>query len=419
MTPHPFIRILIITFAWMVAGCNLTAQPQGATPPPVSSDPLVTLTVVWVEQGSLMAWQQGMGEPRRIASGGVIFPYLAPDGEHVVFTRGPQGTPETLWVVDTLGAAEQELVPRGELRAFRGGDILIGNVGWLDESVIYFNTIRRTDNSREAQDDLYRANIRTREVALMLPATEGGAFSFSPDKAHIAVVYPGTYGRQDGRIRVIDPLAFENDSLLFFIGVSTGSEYKFYPPIFWEPDSTAMRVAIPDADLVYDDVNGPPTTLWRLTIDGERDNLGVVPASFFGQPQWSDDGTALTYLQRVGSADSNDFELVVADGDGQNPAVYASGQAGTLQLPEWIPGTNRFAYAQGNPGEYWLGGVGMSPEKLPEIVFSPLFVDSQTYVYATALGDTFELRYRGLGEGESMLLATVSGGFPVFDALAS
>ena len=358
-----------------------------------------------------------MNEPRRIASGGVIRPYIAPDGQHVVFTRGPQGAPETLWVVDTLGAAEQELVSRGGLRAFRGGEIWIGDVDWLNESVIYFNTIRRTESSREAQDDLYRANIRTREVALILPATEGGAFTFSPDRQHIAVVYPGTYGRQDGRIRVIDPLAFENESLLFFVGVSTASEYKFYPRIFWEPDSTALRVAIPDADLVYDDVNAPPTTLWRLRVNGERDNSGAVPASFFGQPQWSEDAMHLTYLRRIGSADSNDFELMVADGDGQNPVVYASGQAGTLQPPEWIPGTSRFAYAQGNPGEHWLGSVGASPERLPGAVYTPLFVDGETYVYATALGDTFELRYRQMDSGESVLLATVSGGFPVFDAV--
>jgi Tol biopolymer transport system component len=324
-----------------------------------------------------------------------------------------------LWVVDTLGTAEQELVPRGELRAFRGGEVWINEVGWLDESVIYFNTLRRTESSRETQDDLYRANIRTREVALILPGTEGGAFTFSPDGQHIAVVYPGTYGRQDGRVRLIDPLAFENESLLFFFGVSTASEYKFYPAVFWEPDSTAFRVAIPDDDLVYDDVNAPPTTLWRLGVDGERDNLGSVPASFFGQPQWSDDVTALTYLQRVGSGDSNDFELMVADGRGQNPTVYASGQAGTLQAPTWVAGANRFAYAQGNPGEHWLGGVGLSPERLPGPVFFPRFVDSQTYVYATSFGDSFELRYRRLSESDSALVATVSGGFSWFDAVAA
>jgi Tol biopolymer transport system component len=406
----------------MLSACNLSAQSQNAAPSPAPAQASDSLTVAWVEQGNLVVWQSGMGEPRRIASGGVIRPYLAPDGRHVVFTRGPVGTPETLWVVDTAGTAEQELVPRGEIRAFRGGEIWIGDVGWLDETIIYFNTIRRTDNSREAQDDLYRANIRTREVALILPGTEGGAFTFSPNGEHIAVVYPGTYGQQDGRVRLIDPLAFENETLLFFVGVSTGSEYKFYPRVFWEPDSTAMRVAIPDADLVYDDVDAPPTTLWRLGVDGGRDNLGGVPASFFGQPQWSDDVTRLTYLQRTGSGNSNNFELMVANGEGDNPTVYASGQAGTIEPPTWIPGTTQFAYAQGNPGEYWLGGVGTSPERLPpdgELIYFPLFVDSSIYVYATGYGDTFDLRYRRLGDGEPVTIATVTGGFSVFDAIVT
>jgi hypothetical protein len=157
-------------------------------------------------------------------------------------------------------------------------------------------------------------------------------------------------------------------------------------------------------------------------VDGGRDNLGSVPASFFGQPQWSDDATSLTYLRRTGSGNSNDFELMMANGDGGNPTVYASGQAGTIEPPAWIPGTNQFAYAQGNPGEYWLGGVGVSPERLPpdgELIYFPLFVDNSTYVYATGYGETFDLRYRRLGDSEPVTVATVTGGFSVFDVVAS
>jgi hypothetical protein len=53
-----------------------------------------------------MVWQTGDTIPRRVASGGVVQPYIAPDGEHIVFTRGPNGATETLWVVDILGTAE-------------------------------------------------------------------------------------------------------------------------------------------------------------------------------------------------------------------------------------------------------------------------------------------------------------------------
>jgi len=408
-------KFFVLVILAGLTACTLSQlqNPQPTAAPATSSS---GLTVAWVEQGSLVVWQQG--DPRRVSSGGVIRPYIAPDGQHVVFTRGPQGAPETLWVVDSLGTAEQQLVGPGDLRAYRGGEILIGDVGWLDESVIYFNTLRQTQTSLEAQDDLYRANIRTREVALILPGTEGGAFAISPDKAHIAVVYPGRYGRQDARIRLIDPLAFENHSLLFFTGVSTGSEYKFYPQIFWEPDSSALRLAIPDADLVYDDVNAPPTMLWRIDVNGERDSLGAVPASFFGLPQWSTSGQVLTYLQRVGSGSSNDFQLMVADGSGGNPVVYASGQAGTIQPPQWIPGTERFAFAQGNPGEYWLGGPEMSPQRVPasgELVFSPQFADANTIVFASAPGGSFELRYAALDDTTSTLIAAVNNPAPVFD----
>jgi hypothetical protein len=409
---------------WLWLGLLLAAcrPASNATTTAVPNDG--TLVVAWVEAGNLVLWRDGDTIPRRIASGGVIRVYLAPDGEHVVFTRGPQGTEETLWVVDAAGAAEQQLVGPKDVRPVRTGKPLIGQVEWYDANVLYFNTLLQTDNGVQAQNDLYRANVRTREVALILPRSEGGQFAISPDRQHIAVAYPGTYGRQDGRIKVIDPLGAQPArNLLFFIGVSTGSEYGFYPPSFWEPDNSAVRVVIPDKDSLYAD-HAQPVELWRLPIDNPsgRQQLGIVTASFFGLPKWSSDMSKLTFLQRVGDPTSNQFELFVADGDGKNPISYATGHVGAFEPARWIPGTTYFVYASGDPGSYWLGAPGQPPNRLPnagEPMFTPLFTDKSVYVFATPPGSSVQLRYahiEALGAASSPI-AFLSAPLSVYDAV--
>ena len=77
------------------------------------------LIVAWVESGSLMIWREGDAFPRRIASGAVIRPYLAPDGESVAYVRGPAGDPRSLWIADAAGTSERQLADVAALG--RGG----------------------------------------------------------------------------------------------------------------------------------------------------------------------------------------------------------------------------------------------------------------------------------------------------------
>lgn len=414
--------ILLFLVMLFMAAC----APTSAVPTPTST--VQPLVVVWVEQGNLLIWQTDSTQPRRIASGGVVQPYLAPDGKHVVFTRGPQYREETLWVVDSAGTAEQQLVGAGDVRPVQGGKLLIGQVAWFDSSVLYFNTLLQTDTAVNAQNDLYRANVRTREVALILPRSQGGQFTFSPDRQHIAVVYPGTYGRQDGRIKVIDPLgAHDAVNLLFFVGVSTGSNYSFYPTPYWEPDNAHVLAAIPDKDSVYAD-NTKPVELWRLPIDAprNREKIGTVPASFFGQPQWSDDARILIYIQRQGDPTSNQFALNIAETNGANPVLYASGQAGSFEPPRWIPGTNRFTFqrseAAGSAATTWLGAPGIAPQPLlngKEAVSDSHFVAADWVVFATPPTDSgFQLRYAAPNADSSSLIAAVNATVPAFDAVS-
>jgi len=185
-------------------------------------------------------------------------------------------------------------------------------------------------------------------------------------------------------------------------------------------------VAIPDKDAVYNDgADAPPVALWRLGLDKTREVIGQVPASFFGLPQWSSDTQVLTYVQRLGETTSNQFEIITAGTNGEAATRYAGGSAGAVQPPLWIPGTQRFVFAQGQPGESWLGGPGLTPERLPnaeETMLLPVFAGGSTYVFTTSQGaTTTELRYAQLSEvgSPSTLIAVVSAGFPVYDAVVT
>ncbi|RMF78778.1 MAG: hypothetical protein D6737_13665 [Chloroflexi bacterium] len=425
MTTRRIIHLYIILIALILSACNLS---QAGTPPadspaaPPSSVTTNGLIIAWVERGNLMVWRDGDDEARQLVSGAVVRPFIAPDGAHIAFTRGPQSLPDTLWVVDIDGVAERQLVGQGAVHGDIGNRLFIAQVAWQDESVLLFNTVRQDDFSAVLRDDLYRAEIHTREVSLLLSPGEGGRFTISPDGEYVAVVYPGTYGNQDGRIRVIDMLSQERDNLLFFVGAATGAEAKFYPAVHWSADSESFRVAIPDKDLVYNDVAAPPTTLWRFTVDGQRERLGAAPASFFGQPQWPPSGDALVYVQRTGNAASNQFDLVVADDNGENAQVYASGSVGALQAPQWLPSAEGFIYAQGEPGMLWFGTPDAAPRRLPnanERAFNPVFAGDDRYVFATAPTGIYELRLASLNDidATSRRIATVDHPFPVFDAV--
>jgi hypothetical protein len=109
---------------------------------------------------------------------------------------------------------------------------------------------------------------------------------------------------------------------------------------------------------------------------------------------------------------------MIASGDGSDPIRYASGTAGTIGIPQWLPNSDQFIYSQGEPGDYWLGQAGKPAQALPGKIFNPRFVDSSTYVFTTATGNTFDLRYAHLGDSSSTLIATVHSAISIFDAIA-
>lgn len=417
-----FKPLVVLILSLLLSACNLGQTPPNevvTNPTSVTGERLV---IAWIDAGNLMLWQTGDTLARRIASGGVVEPFIAPDGQHIAFTRGPQGKAETLWIIDSAGIAEQQLV--GERPdSYTAGANQIGDVVWADNRTIYFNTLVQQDPTYSPLNNAYRVDTRTREISLIAEPSVGGRISISPDGQNLVTVYHGTYGRQDAVIRRLDLLGRdEPDNLLFYEGVSTASEFNFYPPIHWLPTGDTILLAIPDPDLVYSDTQTLPlTTLWQIPVNNpsERGIIGTVQASFFGLPQWSADGSAMTFLQRSG--ESNQFTAFIADGNGANPRALFGAVVGNIDPPQWLPQSNRYSYAQpitGGSGtrNYFIGSPDSDPVPLSdEAIFTLRFVSDRHYVYITQGTGRLDLRFAEL-EGQSEFIGSLSA-IPIFDAV--
>jgi len=373
------------------------------------------LVAAWATPDTLFVWYQGDSAPRQIPLAVNNF-FLSPAGKYIAIPGWEEDVGGILSILNT-DTGDQQQIPIIEPQS-DGIPVYPNDVAWADASTLYLNTITNPSFGANTRDDLYRVNIQTAQVEQIFAPGEGGHFTISPNGQWVAITFPGTYGNRDGRISILNAGTLEQRDIFSFVGVSTGSEYRFYPAVYWQSDSAAFRVAIPDADLLYDEIN-KQTELWRLTVDGVTQQIGIIQASFFGQPRWSSDASQITYLRRVGNIEDNQFELIIADGNGENPTVYLTAQTGLFEPPQWIPGTTRFGYTFGDPGTYWMGERGQPPQRFPnedEKAFSPAFVNGFV-VFSTAPADTgIELRYARLDDAESNLIASVNAPYPIFKA---
>lgn len=411
-----------------LAACSLPTPSSAPTAVPAAptSPPTAQLVVTWVEGGNLMVWRTGDDLPRRIAAGGVIQPFLSPDGQTVAFTRGAQGHTSTLWLADVTGVAERQIAGPDSLNSVtpEGMTREIGQVMWADGNTVYFNTalvpvIPRPGGTKA--DDLWRVMLPGGTATPLLPDGEGGDFAIRPDGGQLALVTAGFYGQTPGAIRLANPDGLILRDLLAFDAPATASEYSLYPGVQWLADGSALLTAIPDPDLIYPASDGDAprlVTLWRLPVEGDAIRLNDVPAAFFGLPRWSPDGAWLTYLAQTAPPEANVLDLILATGDGNNPTVIVTGGVGAISPPLW--GAAGFLYTGSAPGELWLGVPDQPATRLPspaETAYFPRWADETLLVYASTASAPYELRTYDRATGLAAVIATVNAGPPVFDAI--
>lgn len=366
--------------------------PPSATPPPAAG-PLVVFT----REGSLWLTDE-TAVARRLTEGGAdSSPRFSPDGRWVLFHRdlppGPAGLGRfELRVVGVESGEERRVVGPEDLPSVVGTslgsetpvplDSLPLQVAWLPDSRrIAFNTFLQVEGGLATHDDLWLFDLQTGALTRLLDEGEGGAFAFSPDGTRLVVGSPTA-------VAMMNADGSERRTLVTFDSVNTASEYAYHPMPVWAPDGAYALVAVSSAEPFG---AAPSVDLWRLPLEGEAVRLATLPGNFLFYTMddrlWLPDRMRIAYARPTGDA-PNARELVMANADGSDPLVYASGE---LDLLGWTPDSRRVVFWQGRPGEVYIGAAGEPPQRLVPAeeaarIQSLRWADGETFGYVTGEG---------------------------------
>jgi len=411
-----YFTMLVLLPVLLLPACSSGDQTASPTASSTTAIKTEALTIAWIENGDLMTWRADDPVTRRIASGGVIQAVISPDGQRVAYLRGPEGDTRSLWISDTLGANERQVVEAGSLVETEARRL--SEVVWAaDSTKLYFTTIAGEGMDSHQADDLWQVDVDSGAVERLLADGEGGAIFPSPDGQWFALTSAGTYQDRPGAVAVYQPVTRQRTVMLEYPAVATGSEWRWHAQPRWKPDSSGVNVAVPPADLLYE---GGDTALWWLPLNGQAAQIGQVDADFFGLPTFSADGEWISYIQHRATPDQNQIVLMTAWNDGSNAELYAQGDIGSLTPLSWLPAGHRFLFMQGAPGELWIGAPGQEPQRFPAedvSVNEIVWANADTYVFSTLVGDAFTLNTGLLDDSPPWQTVHTTKNYLFFDAL--
>ncbi|MEE4297153.1 MAG: S9 family peptidase [Wenzhouxiangella sp.] len=285
-----------------------------------------------VEKRSLIAVLFGLAMPvLAIADAGMSLEQIArleqvgqiaisPDGGSIAYTKSVPRRPG----VDEDGPAWSELHvadAQGNNRAFIGGEVNIGQLGWLpDGSAITF-VARRGDDEHSA---LYQIAVGGGEAQRLLSVGTGVAnYSLSPDGQQVAVVStePLDASLQDLRDKGFDQIIFEEDwrPRRLWIGDLQGESMEqidldgSVQRVQWSPDGSRLAVVVTPRQLVDDTLMFQRIRM--ITPDGDEIGRIENPGKL-GRSAWSPDGQYFAFIATDVQRDTREGRLMVAGRDG-------------------------------------------------------------------------------------------------------
>lgn len=405
---------------------SATAEPQptqtAEKTAEIPADISIDLKVAYTDgQGNLWFWQSGSEALQLTDVGGVKDFALSPDGRQIFFSRAVGYTADSLWLINTDGSNEREVMGVADFDALDRPAQAAGTaptqLGWIPGSdVAVFSTYHYFDGPGfDPGNDLRLVNTTTGAVSTLLePGEGGGVFVFSPDGAQIALVTPNQIDLidSDGSNRRAAVLTYED--------ILTYTESPFYAQPVWSADGTRLRVVIPAKDRLGNP--DEPNAVWEISAaDGvaakilEFSTNGLGPGAYI-----SPDLERLVYFKNVGTGGQQDLHLAVLDGSLDE--VYASG---SLNWITWAEDGQRFVWtkfgAVGVERQTFLGETGQAPILLgaPQLPLDLAWVAGDRFLFLDNDGGAPPVWTLFLGTvgGPNLLVAEIGAGsqIPRFD----
>lgn len=385
-----------------------TSLPPTPTPTPTP----VPFHLVYVREGDAWLWTRG-GSPAAVTStGDVVEADISDDGQRVALVRKVDETHEEIWVVNPDGSNLRSLVSAADFDGMTTDpDALTtrpSRLDWVPGSyTIVFNTYPTyMGPGYFLNNDLRLVDADSGAQTTLLPPDQGGEFYYSPDGTKIAVVTPT-------RISVVNADGTNRRDLLTYPTVITYSEYNYYPRPVWTPDGSALRVVIPPEDPLAEPRQD--TNLWHLPADGSPANKLFTKTTipFFVQvPRLTSDTQKIAYLQVKTPGDDKKRELHLANADGSEDRLYATGP---LIFHEWSPNGNHFIYSE-NGENPKVGKPGEAPTPISGTsrIRDVKWINNREYLYLNRNSGIWEL-WIGSLDTSNALIASSTGDIISYD----
>jgi dipeptidyl aminopeptidase/acylaminoacyl peptidase len=355
---------------------NLTAAvpaPQSAPASGAAGNP--GLLVVYEKSGNLWA-RTGSGISQITSGGTDSHPRLSADGKLVAFQRGTE-----LWVVEASGQNPRKLY--GE-----AGVVPLQFEFAPSSHNVYF-TSAASDGAPRFDLNLVEADVNA--IRPLLPAGQGGQFTFLPDGSQLALVQPD-------KIIVTRPDGTGAQVVHQFPPVK-GPKGDYLPQIAWMENGYGFKTVIPGSD------GAPARFMFIMAAGGQPAQLAQFSAA---PPSVSDtylapDGSKLIYLKEQGG----NLELHVIDASTADKTYFAYARE-KFGLLGWTPDSKNILFWIDDPRSAWMSaGDTQSPLSDVSYAANVTWVDATTYLFL----NESELRLRTMGQPSQVVDTGVSGEF--------
>ncbi|GAP13877.1 hypothetical protein LARV_01636 [Longilinea arvoryzae] len=418
-TPAPEPSMTATSVSMPEQGSGATLEPTLA-PPDAALE--TDLKIAYTDdQANLWFWQSGAGSQQLTDSSDINDFALSPDGSQVFFSRANIFNEYSLWLINTDGSQEHQVMSADDFAALPRPDQAVGvapsQLGWAPGShTAVFTTHNTYDGpGMDMNNDLRLVNGTTGAVSTLLePGQGGGMYFYSPDGSQIALVKPDQIDliNSDGSHR--RPAALKYGNVLMY------TESPFYAQPVWSADGSRLRVII----LAEDRLGKPeePSSVWEIqaasgtsthVLDFHLNGFGPA-AAISPDLQW------LVYFQATDSGGQQD--LHIASLDGATDEIYAHG---SLNWVTWTTDSRRFVWTRygevGSARQTFLGESGQEPIQLgaPQAPTDLAWVDGDRFLFLENDGATppgWKLYLGSVGTSNQWLADLAAGnGIPRFE----